>query len=66
MCDCIQKTNEMLREHNARLVSTMFRNPDVVIVTTEKIDSKKRGKPPIMLASNCPFCGENYAKPGEL
>lgn len=63
MCDCIQQTNEMLKEHNIRLVSTMFAKPEVVVIQTEKIDSKKRGRPPVMLASYCPFCGEKHNGP---
>jgi len=50
----------MLKEHNVRLVSTMFSKPEVVVVETAKIDTKKRGRPPVMLASFCPFCGEKY------
>lgn len=61
MCDCIKTTNAMLREHNCHLVSTMFSKPEVVVVETVKIDSKKRGKPPLVLASYCPFCGEKYS-----
>lgn len=65
MCDCIQQTNNMLKEHNVRLVSTMFSKPEVVVVETAKIDTKKRGRPPVMLASFCPFCGEEYTYKSE-
>lgn len=55
----------MLREHNAVLVTTMFRQPDVPIISTDKINSKQRGKPPLMLASFCPFCGVKYPEPSD-
>jgi len=41
------------------LVTTLFGEPKCVIHTM-KVDDKKRGKPPSMLASFCPFCGERY------
>lgn len=61
MCDCIAKMNERLREHNGVLVTTLFGTPKAVI-GTEKLDSKKRQRPPVTIASFCPYCGEEYAK----
>jgi thiol-disulfide isomerase/thioredoxin len=60
MCNCNQELDELLKEHNTRLVTTMFRTPNVVVPQTEKIDSKKPGKPFVVLASYCPFCGEEH------
>lgn len=65
MCNCIKETNEMLAEHNTVLVSTMFRKPDAVVIATDKLDSKKRGRAGIMVASFCPFCGERYERKAE-
>lgn len=61
-CDCINHVNGLLSEQNTQLVATIFGEPRKVVVETVKIDSKKRGRPPAMLASYCPFCGEEYAK----
>jgi hypothetical protein len=65
MCDCISEINaQMGEQHNAVLVTTLFGEQKAVI-NTEKRDSRKRGKTPVMIASFCPFCGEKYgvAKP---
>ncbi len=55
-CDCVAKFNERLKEHNCALVTTLFGTPKPVI-ETYKLDSKRRGKAPAVLASFCPFCG---------
>lgn len=59
MCDCIAKTNDLLRPHNAELSLNLI-DPTYVVVATEKIDVKKRGRIPVMIASYYPFCGERY------
>lgn len=61
-CACISDVNNKLAEHNAGLVTTLFAAPKRVVIGTNKVDSKKRGKPPYMLATFCPFCGEKYVK----
>jgi hypothetical protein len=60
MCGCISDVNNLLREHNTCLVTTMFRQPETVAIRTDKIQSKVRKGPMIMLAAYCPFCGEKY------
>jgi hypothetical protein len=63
MCDCINQMNEKLAAHNAALVTTMFGQPERVCVETYKVDSKVRGfRPPKVLASYCPFCGEHKSR----
>lgn len=63
MCDCIKTTNELLaKEHNGELVVTLFGNPQRTSIEVQKLDSKKRVKPPRLIASYCPFCGEKYVK----
>lgn len=62
-CTCIADVNKDLAEHNGQIVCTMF-GTSKAIVSTYKLDEKRRGKPPIMVASYCPFCGERYALDG--
>jgi hypothetical protein len=70
MCDCIQKTNDALAEHNTELDTNIAigfnavrgkRRADmstVLLVPTRKINSRIR-KGPVRLHSNyCPLCGE--------
>jgi hypothetical protein len=65
MCDCVKEVDAMLRDKNAVLVTTLFGDPKVVIQTV-KLEPRKRGSLPYMLASYCPFCGEAYAKAGGI
>lgn len=69
MCDCAKQMNEALKEHNAALdipMMTTRRNGDLertgpkVVVATRKL-SKSRKSLPMLFASYCPFCGEEYA-----
>lgn len=59
-CNCIEKVDAKLAEHNVALVTSLFGEPKCA-VEVYKVDAKKRGKPPVMMASYCPFCGESYA-----
>lgn len=63
MCECLDKVNALLAEQNAELLTTMGFGgaPRRAVIETVKVESKKRGKSPRMLASFCPFCGEKYA-----
>ena len=65
MCDCIEKTNGFLAEHNTKIELPWF-GPQRPFVVTMKVDDKKRGKPRMMFASCCPFCGEKYPKADRL
>jgi len=70
MCDCREAVNERLAFSNARIAfgftfsasdsgaGRMDLSPPMI--TLEKIDSKKRGHVPTLLATCCPFCGERY------
>ncbi len=63
MCECISTVNEHLAKHNAQLLLPMFvvrGSTQRPFVETTKLDEKKRGKPPAMFATFCPFCGEKY------
>ena len=66
MCKCIDEVNVRLEEYNTRLVIPLVfsisGSPKMVIVATEKIETKKRGKPMRLYATYCPFCGSPYPK----
>lgn len=64
MCDCITEVNKLLDAHNAELVLPLFGNQRPFIETAKK-ERTKRGKPPLMQATFCPFCGEKYPDPQE-
>jgi len=65
-CDCINKIDDKLRQHNLRLTGYAHMMPDFSIVptlSTEWIDKDKaplgkKRNPPAMFASHCPFCGK--------
>lgn len=65
-CDCISKCNNVLAPHNSALVTTLLTNPERVAIDTNKVDSKKRGRPARMIATFCPFCGERYGPGGAV
>ncbi|UQD69244.1 hypothetical protein JEY40_24830 [Bradyrhizobium japonicum] len=65
MCDCIEKTNTHLAQHNTKIMLPWV-GPKLPFVETIKLDEKKRGKPVKMFASHCPFCGEKLNASSEL
>lgn len=63
MCDCVTDLNARLKaEHNGILITTLFGSPTRCTVGVDKLDTKVRKRPPVVIASFCPFCGEAYAK----
>ncbi len=68
MCDCLKTANEHLKEFNTKIEVPMWTASGRLtpFVTTCKIDDKKRGKPKLMFASCCPFCGERYAEASQI
>jgi|AGTN01.3.fsa_nt_gi hypothetical protein len=68
MCDCIATANKGLVEHGAELdLATMFHpvthhvRRDIQI-KTKRLGPRKRGGLPIMVATYCPFCGEEIKR----
>ena len=66
MCDCIETVNKHLAEFNTKIELPMWTSSGTrrPFVQTMKVDEKKRGKPRMMFANCCPFCGERYAEAG--
>ncbi len=65
MCDCRKFMDAKLAALNARIAvgftfddARMDVAPPMIVL--EKVDEKRRGKLPNVLASCCPFCGEKY------
>lgn len=61
MCECISKINARLKQDapNTVLVTNLFGLPRCVILTSKE-RSDIRGKPAILMATYCPFCGAKY------
>lgn len=59
MCDCIARVDESMLSRNAKIMLPWF-GPQRPFIETTKVDEKKRGKPPRLFATFCPFCGEKY------
>jgi len=68
MCDCREEIDKKLAEHNGRLATgfSMSRNGGeldlVLLMQVEKINAKSRKKPPAVIPTFCPFCGEKLMK----
>ena len=66
MCDCVEKINKQLKDHNTRISTSMTISRDLsttgvgLQVTTHKIDTKIRKPAMSLLASFCPFCGKKW------
>jgi hypothetical protein len=66
MCNCIKKVNEQLLDHNTRIVTpitfsaTKLDVSTQALISTEKIDKKKKSGPVKLFASYCPICGKMY------
>lgn len=59
-CDCVAEMDKVLAEHNGVVCTTMFGDPLRVAIRVEKFADKVRKRPPVVIASYCPFCGEKY------
>lgn len=59
MCDCIERVDAKLAEHNSKIELPWF-GPQLPRLITMKKDAKIRGKPVGIFATFCPFCGVKY------
>ena len=65
--DCVKRVNEQLADHNTRLswaIGVIGSEGELIQLATCKADEKKRGRPALMFASHCPFCGVKLAREG--
>jgi hypothetical protein len=72
MCNCRERVNKKLAARNAEIAAGfMLTNNDgptrgmklsPPMIMLEKVDAKKRGKLPILVAAYCPFCGKEAEK----
>lgn len=70
MCDCISTVNAKLKEQYGGKLKLGFQIDggelrDFIPIATERLDGKRGKKPPTMIASHCPFCGEKYPQAEE-
>jgi hypothetical protein len=65
MCNCIALTDKALEPMNA-LVDvnlSLSGGPTTVSIRTSLIEKRRGARPPVLIPSFCPFCGERYPKP---
>jgi hypothetical protein len=71
MCDCMTNVNKSLKEHNTKLATSFVltkerRGMDCLpLLQVEKLDSRLRGRPMLVIPTFCPFCGVKYPRRGE-
>lgn len=66
MCDCIDKANRQMRATGHTLAVANRQRPGgrrvtrVVLLRAVSLDPLRRGRPPTVIATHCPFCGDKY------
>jgi hypothetical protein len=68
MCNCINEIDELLKQHNTKLVLAMSLRkgvPTKTCIKTEKIETSKRLGPINIVPQCCPFCGAEYIDDAE-
>lgn len=61
MCECINKVNADLKQHNTMLVFTLLGNPSRAVIDTMQVETGRgKKKAAAVIATFCPFCGERY------
>jgi hypothetical protein len=67
-CECVENVNEKMAEagQNQRIAASFgLREGHFVaraVIETERVDSKRRNRPPRLVATYCPFCGQEYPR----
>jgi hypothetical protein len=66
-CECIHEMDQALKKegYNAAIVCTLMSAPPRAVIETYKPKSGRNAgkKPPVVIASYCPFCGLKYPEP---
>ena len=59
-CSCWDQVDQTLAEQNTRIGRSFggLTGRHYIMIVSEKVDTKKRGKPRSIMASFCPFCGK--------
>lgn len=66
MCECADRIDEKLAEHNTRLVRAIVfsnsrnGNPNILLQTEQVESGRGKKKAVSMFPSYCPFCGNKY------
>ena len=60
MCDCIKEMNDLLKDRNGVLVTTLFGTSKCCLWVDREKTGRGTKKPPAVIASYCPMCGEKY------
>lgn len=69
MCECLKIVDAQLEKFNTRVGTAFSISKDLsvmsldIVIASEKIDTKKRGRPRTIVAAYCPFCGIKREKP---
>lgn len=64
MCNCISEINSQLEQYNSALEVTLPLKAGArsrIILSTRKLDTKKKGKAITLTGSFCPFCGSDVS-----
>jgi hypothetical protein len=72
MCDCLEKVNADLEPKGVMVWSTipLSGRPSKPLLPLIRLDTremeKRRGKPKMVAASCCPWCGERYQEKSDV
>jgi len=68
MCECIKYMNSYLAKFNTEIELPLWTGNGKIVpfIQTVKINAAKRGKPHLVFAAYCPFCGKKYRKTQEI
>lgn len=66
ICDCASKMNKELEKKNGQLDMAVFIMKGIALpqIATLKVNTKLREKPPLVVPTYCPFCGQKYELDG--